>query len=47
MRYKNNKFQARNVLFLYLTTEVEFGQDILQGYVSENASRPLIDFGDF
>ena len=36
VRYKNNKFQARklsrfviNLLFLYLTNEVEFGQDIL------------------
>jgi hypothetical protein len=42
MRYKNNKFQVRklstrfvtNLLFLYLTNEVEFGQNILQGCVS-------------
>jgi hypothetical protein len=41
MRYKNNKFQAirlfrwfiRHLLFLYLTNEVKFGQDI-QGCVS-------------
>ena len=38
--YKNNKFQARklstgsikNLLFLYLTNEFEFGQDILKVY---------------
>ena len=42
VRYKKNKFQARklsiwfvrNLLFLYLINEVEFGQDILQGCVS-------------
>ena len=42
VRYKNNKFQDRklsrwfvgNLLFLYLTNEVEFGQDILQNCVS-------------
>jgi hypothetical protein len=42
VRYKNNKFLtnrldnflAWNLLFLYLTNEVEFGQDILQGCVS-------------
>ena len=41
MRYKNNKFLinhvdnflALNLFFLYLTDEVEFGQDILQGCV--------------
>ena len=40
VRYKNNKFLtnhldsflAWNLLFLYLTNEVEFGHDILQGY---------------
>ena len=42
VRYKNNKFQANklskwfviNLLFLYLTNEVEFGQDILKDCVS-------------
>ena len=42
VRYKNDKFQARkmsiwfvrNLLFLYLTNEVEFEQYILQGCVS-------------
>jgi hypothetical protein len=42
VKYKNNKFQARNLpiwfisnlLFLYLTNEIEFQQDIWQGYVS-------------
>ena len=42
VRYKNNKFLtnyldnflAWNLFFLYLTDKVEFGQDILQGYVS-------------
>ena len=42
VRYKNNKFLtnhldnflAWNLLFLYLTNEIEFGQDILQDCVS-------------
>ena len=42
VRYKNNKFQARklsrwfvrNLLFLYLTNEVEFVQNILQSCLS-------------
>jgi hypothetical protein len=42
VKYKNNKFQAkklstifvRNLLFLYLTNEFEFGKDILQVFVS-------------
>ena len=42
VRYKKNKFQVRklskwfvrNLLFLYLINEVEFGQNILQGCVS-------------
>ena len=41
VRYKNNIFQARklsrfvrNLLFLYLTNEIEFRRDILQSCVS-------------
>ena len=55
VRYKNNKFQiwklsrwfVRNLLFLYLTNEVEFGQDILQGCLSSTCVIFLLNLDDF
>jgi hypothetical protein len=55
IRYKNSKFQARklsrrfvrNLLFLYLTNEVEFWQDVLQGCVSSYHLHMWFFFAEF
>ena len=55
MRYKNNKFLTNhldnfltwNLLFLYLTNEVEFGQDILQDCISSYHLHVWFFLGEF